>query len=116
MMNNRTLGGTLPYVDEQRVREALQPRDLLRVACDLLETADPNWGASLEVGSGLLTLGAKAGFADADCFGLKIRCGREGHYITLAWTEPGLPAVVVEAQYLTYFRTAAVAMALPLRH
>lgn len=57
-------------------------------------------------------VGVKIGAVEGGGFGLKVRAGVEGNYLTVAWDGRRALAGLVESTYLTYCRTAA-ALLLP---
>jgi ornithine cyclodeaminase/alanine dehydrogenase-like protein (mu-crystallin family) len=104
------------YLTENDVMALVSPAEVCWIVGDLAWRDDLRPGFAANSQHGPLSLGAKAGFVGTDAFGVKIRAGQEGRYLTVVWGDGGRLRGIVESAYLTYLRTAALMMALPARH
>jgi ornithine cyclodeaminase/alanine dehydrogenase-like protein (mu-crystallin family) len=106
----------LLYLREADVKALISPVEICQVVADLTWSDDLQLGFSADCQADHLSIGAKAGFIGHDAFGVKIRAGQEGRYLTAVWRGGGRLCGVVESAYLAYLRTAALMMVLPARH
>lgn len=60
-----------------------------------------------------INFGFKVGYRKDKYFGVKIRAGREGNYFTHLWDSRGELAGILQANYLTYYRTASLLLLYP---
>lgn len=104
----------LTYLTEDDVRRTLPPGALFEMVGGLVLRHELESPFAAEASLTNISLAAKAGVVDSQGFGLKIRAGAEGRYLTVAWpVADGDAYAVVESSYLTYFRTAALLLLLP---
>lgn len=104
------------YLREDQVREVLPPGDICAAVARVIRENDLQPGFVAEARHGELSVGARSGFVGRDAFGIKVRAGAEGRYLTLVWDGDGHLGTVVESAYLTYLRTAALLMLVPHLH
>ncbi len=98
------------------MREVVPPGDICAAVATVMRAGDLQPGFVAEACHGGLSIGARSGFVGHDAFGMKIRAGAEGRYLTLVWDGDGHLDAVVESTYLTYLRTAALLMLVPYLH
>jgi ornithine cyclodeaminase/alanine dehydrogenase-like protein (mu-crystallin family) len=103
---------TCVVVPEATVRALVSRRDVFGIV------RAATLGSAVRHGPGVSAMlsghdvGVKIGAVEGGAFGVKVRAGAEGNYLTVAWDGRRALAGLVESSYLTYCRTAA-ALLLP---
>jgi hypothetical protein len=99
-------------VSDATVRQVLSRLDVYALVRAASLDGSVQHGPAVSVVAGGHDVGAKIGHVDGAGFGVKVRVGAEGTYLSLAWDDSRHLVGVVESTYLTYARTAA-ALLLP---